>query len=152
VIYRIPKVLILSHMWWGRMHLLLGIHHTLVWNRVLQNSQGWLLQILLWSLLRGRRHWRTWCVHGIFHQFEVSNLGAMMSIMTMLTTKITREVHLEVFFLLFLPWNLFLFPPWGFWLPWFWLPQIGWFCWGLFPPGPGLLLFQFFPFFLALFD
>jgi hypothetical protein len=31
-IFQIPRVLILSHLWWGRMHLLLGVHHTLVWN------------------------------------------------------------------------------------------------------------------------
>jgi hypothetical protein len=76
------------------MHFLLGIHHTLVWNRVLQRSPGWLLQILLWGLLRGRRCWRTWCIHGIFHPFEADNLGTMVSIMTMLTTQGTREVRL----------------------------------------------------------
>jgi hypothetical protein len=97
VICWIPRVLILSHLWWDRMHLLLGIHHTLVWNRVLQHSQGWLLQILLWGLLRGTWHWRTWRIHGIFHLFEVNNLGAMVSIMTMLTAKDTREVHSNVF-------------------------------------------------------
>jgi hypothetical protein len=78
------------------MHLLLGIHHILVWNRVLQHHQGWLLQILLWGLLRGRRRRRTWHIHGIFHLFEANNLGAMVSIMTMITTKSTREVHPEV--------------------------------------------------------
>jgi hypothetical protein len=77
-------------------HLLLGIHHTLVWNRVLQHHRGWLLKILLWGLLRGRWRWRTWCIHGIFHPFEVDDLGAMVSIMTMLTKKGTREVLPEV--------------------------------------------------------
>jgi hypothetical protein len=24
---------------------------------------------------------------------------------------------------LFRPWRLLVFPPWGFWFPWFWLPQ-----------------------------
>jgi hypothetical protein len=88
-----PWVLILSHLWWGRMYLLLGIHHTLVWNRVLQHGRGWLLQILLWGLLRGRRRWRTWCVHGFFHPFKVRNLGEMVSIMSMLTAKSAREVR-----------------------------------------------------------
>jgi hypothetical protein len=96
VIRRIPKVLILSHLCGGRMNLLLDIHHTLVWNRVLQHICGWLLQILLWGLLRGTQRWRMWCVHGIFHPFEVSNLGVMGSILTMLTTKSTREVRMEV--------------------------------------------------------
>jgi hypothetical protein len=31
-----PWVLILPHLWWGRVYLMLGIYHTLVWNRVLQ--------------------------------------------------------------------------------------------------------------------
>ena len=31
---------ILSHLWWGRLHLLLGVHHTLVWNGVLQHGWG----------------------------------------------------------------------------------------------------------------
>jgi hypothetical protein len=35
-----PWVLILLHLWWSRVYLLLGIHHTLVWNRVLQYFQG----------------------------------------------------------------------------------------------------------------
>jgi hypothetical protein len=30
-------VLILPHLGWSRVYLMLGIHHTLVWNRVLQN-------------------------------------------------------------------------------------------------------------------
>jgi hypothetical protein len=31
---------------------MLGIHHTLVWNRFFQNDQRWLLQVMLWGLLR----------------------------------------------------------------------------------------------------
>jgi hypothetical protein len=98
VIHQISRVLMLSHLWWGRMHLLLGIHPTLVWNRDLQHSRGWLLQILLWDLLSGRWRWRTWRLHGIFHSFKVRNLGEMVSIMTMLTIKSTGEVCPEVVF------------------------------------------------------
>jgi hypothetical protein len=76
------------------MYLMLGIHHTLVWSRDFQHSRGWLLHILLWGLLRGRRHWRTLRVHGIFHQFEVRILGEMVSVMAILTTKKEREVCL----------------------------------------------------------
>jgi hypothetical protein len=54
------------------------------------------LQIFLWGLLRGKRRWRTWHVHGIFHPFEINDLGAMVSIMTMITAKSTREVLLEL--------------------------------------------------------
>jgi hypothetical protein len=47
--------------------------------------------------MRGRRRQRTWCVHGFFRLFEVGNLGEMVSIMSILTAKRIREVHLEVF-------------------------------------------------------
>jgi hypothetical protein len=40
VIHRCAMVLILSHMWQGRVHLLLGIHHTLVWNHVFVTPSG----------------------------------------------------------------------------------------------------------------
>jgi hypothetical protein len=94
----IPRVLILSHLWWGRVCFLLSIHCPLMWNRDFQHCRGWLLQILLWGLLRGRRHWWKWHIHGIFHPFEVSDLGIMVSIMTIFTTKGTREVRREVVF------------------------------------------------------
>jgi hypothetical protein len=77
-------------------YLLLGIHHTLVWNRILQNDLRWLLQVLLWGLPRGRRHWGTLCVHGFFHLLEVNNLGAMVCIMSILTTKSAREVSPKI--------------------------------------------------------
>jgi hypothetical protein len=92
VIHWIVKVLIFPHLWQGRMYHLLGIHHTLVWNRVLKNKQEWFLQILL----RGRQCWRMWCIHGVFHPFEVRNLGEIVSVMAMITTKSTREVISEV--------------------------------------------------------
>jgi hypothetical protein len=91
-----PRFLVLSHLWWGRVQLLLGIHHTLVWNRVLQLIWGWLLHILLWGLLRGKRCWGMRSVHKFFHPFKVGNLGAMVSIMAILTAKGTREVCPEV--------------------------------------------------------
>jgi hypothetical protein len=36
------------------------------------------------------------CVHGFFHSFDVVNLGEMVCIMSILTTKSTREFILEV--------------------------------------------------------
>jgi hypothetical protein len=65
---------------------MLCIHHTLVWNRVLQNDRGWWLKIILWGLLKGRRHWRALHVNGLFHPFEIENLGEMVCIMSILTT------------------------------------------------------------------
>jgi uncharacterized protein with PQ loop repeat len=58
---------------------------------VLKYGWGWLLQVLLWGLLRGKRCWRTWHVHGFFHPFEAYNLGEMVCIMSILTTKNARE-------------------------------------------------------------
>jgi hypothetical protein len=37
-----------------------------------------------------------WHIHGIFHPFEVSDLGEMVSIMNMLTAKGKKEVHPKV--------------------------------------------------------
>jgi hypothetical protein len=40
------------------------------------------------------------CIHGLFHPFEVRNLGTMVSIMSILTTETIREVRPEIFFVL----------------------------------------------------
>jgi hypothetical protein len=90
------KVLIMPHFWWGGDYLLLGIHHTLVWNRVLQNNHRWWLKLMLWGLLRGKRRWRVLGVHGFFHLFEIENLGEMVSIMSIFTTSSAREVSSKV--------------------------------------------------------
>jgi hypothetical protein len=74
---------------------MLGGHHTLLWNKFFQHGRGWLFQILLWGMLRGRRCWRTQCLHGVFHLFEIRNLGAMVTIMTILTTKSIREFYMK---------------------------------------------------------
>jgi hypothetical protein len=109
------------------------------------------MQILLWGLLGGRRHWRTWCIHGLFHLFKVGNLGEMMIIMSILTAKRAREVLPEV--VVDVPPLAFVFiAPLGVLVTLILVSPTCWFCWGLFPPGPRLLLFQFFPLFLALFD
>jgi hypothetical protein len=49
------------------------------------------LYVLLWFLLRGRQCWRMGKTATVFEPFEISDLGAMMSIMAELTTKGTRE-------------------------------------------------------------
>jgi hypothetical protein len=45
-----------------------------------------------------------------------SKFGEMVSIMSILTTKSTREVHPEIV-VVFFPWHLLLLSPWGFWFP-----------------------------------
>jgi hypothetical protein len=90
------------------MHLLLGVHHPLVWNGVLQHDWGWLLHILLWGLLRGRQCWGTWSISRFFHPFKVNDLREMVSIMAILTTKGTREVCPKI--VVILPLVCYYFP------------------------------------------
>jgi hypothetical protein len=78
------RVLILPHLGWIRVYLMLGIHHTLVWNSVLQHIRRWWFQIVMWGLLGGRRHWRALRVHGCFHSFEIGNLEVVVSIISIL--------------------------------------------------------------------
>jgi hypothetical protein len=92
-----------------------------------------------------------WHVHGIFHLFEVRNLGEMVSIMTMLTTKNAREVHPEVVVVV-PPLAFVVIVPLGVLVTLVLVAPNRLVLLGVIPPGPGLLLFWFFPFFLALFD
>ena len=48
------------------------------------------MHVLLWCLLRGEWCRRRGKVPRVFEPFEISNLGAMVSVMTELTTKSTR--------------------------------------------------------------
>jgi hypothetical protein len=70
------------------------------------------LKILFWGLLSGRRCWRTLCVHGFFHLFEIDNLGELFIIMSILTIKSIREVSSEVIVLL-LSWLIVIVSPLG---------------------------------------
>jgi hypothetical protein len=49
----IVRVVVLSYLRWGMLCILLGVYHTLMWNRILQYGGRGLLHILLWCLLRG---------------------------------------------------------------------------------------------------
>jgi hypothetical protein len=100
LICRSAWVMIWSCLWWGKVHLLLGVHHPLMWYGVLQHGRGWVMHISLWGLLGGRWGWQMWSITRFFHPFEVCDLGEMVSIMTILTTKGTREVFLDIFFVL----------------------------------------------------
>jgi hypothetical protein len=55
-----------------------------------QHDGRGLLHILLWCLLRGRLCRRRGKAPRVFQPFEISDLGAMVSVMTELTTKSTR--------------------------------------------------------------
>jgi len=71
--------------------VLLGVYHTFMWDRILQHGGRGLFHVLLWCLLRGRLHRRRGKASEIFQPFEMNNLGEMVSVMTELTTKGTRE-------------------------------------------------------------
>jgi hypothetical protein len=111
LICRSAWVVIWFCLWWGRMHLLLGVHHPLMWYWVLQHGRGWVLHIFLWGLLGGRRYWGTWSISRFFHPFKVHYLGEMVSIISILTAKGTREVCTNIFVVLPLEF-VFISPLW----------------------------------------
>jgi hypothetical protein len=76
--------------------VLLGVYHTLMWNRILHHGRRGLLHILVWGLLRGMRCWRMGKTTRVFQPFEISDLRAMMSVMVELTKKGTREVGFNI--------------------------------------------------------
>jgi hypothetical protein len=90
------RVGVLSPVRWGMLCVLLGVDHTLVWNRILQHDGRGLFHVLLWCLLRGRLCRRMRKTIRVFQSFEISYLGEMMSVMTKLTTKGTREVGFNI--------------------------------------------------------
>jgi hypothetical protein len=92
----IVGVEVLSHLRWGMLCVLLGVYHTLMWNRILQHGGRGLLHVLLWCLLRGRLCRRMGKTTRVFQPFEISDLGAMMSVMDELTTKGTREYGFNI--------------------------------------------------------
>jgi hypothetical protein len=92
----IVGVEVLSPLRWGMLCVLLGIYHTLMWNRILQHGERGLLHVLLWCLLRGRLCRRMGKTTRVFQPFEISDLGEMMSVMAELTTKGTREYGFNI--------------------------------------------------------
>jgi hypothetical protein len=89
-LYWIVGVVVLAHLGWGMLHVLLGVYDTLMWDRILQHDRRGLLRILLLCLLRGRLRGRRGKTSRVFQPFEISDLGAMVSVMTIHATKSTR--------------------------------------------------------------
>jgi hypothetical protein len=69
--------------------ILLGVDDALMWNRILQYC-GRLLRILLLCLLRGRLRRRRRNTPRVFQPLEISDLWAMVSVMTIHSAKRTR--------------------------------------------------------------
>jgi hypothetical protein len=86
----IVRVVVLSCLRWGMLCILLRVHYSLMWNRILQYGGRGLLHILLLCLLRGGLCRGRGKIPRIFQPFEISDLGAMVGVMTVHTTKGTR--------------------------------------------------------------
>jgi hypothetical protein len=86
----IVGVVVLAHLRWGMLHVLLGVYHTLMWDRILQHGGRGLLHVLLLCLLRGRLCRRRGKAPKVFQPFQISDLGEMLGVMTEHATKSTR--------------------------------------------------------------
>jgi hypothetical protein len=86
----IVGIMVLAHLRWGMLHVLLGVYNALMWDRILQHGGRGLLRILLLCLLRGRLRGRRGEASRVFQPFEISDLGAMVSVVTKHATKSTR--------------------------------------------------------------
>ena len=82
--------MVLSCLRWGTLCILLCVYHALVWNRILQYGGRGLLHILLLCLLRGRLRRGRGNTPRVFQPFEISDLWAMVSVMTIYATKSRR--------------------------------------------------------------
>jgi hypothetical protein len=119
---------VLSPLRWGVLCVILGVYHTLMWNRILQHGGRGLLHILLWFLLRGRLCKRMGKTTRVFQPFEISDLGAMMSVMD-LTTKGTREDGFNIIS----PLEFVIIAPLGVLVPLVLVAPSGLVLWGLIP-------------------
>jgi hypothetical protein len=144
----IVGVEVLSHLRWGILCVLLGVYHTLMWNRILHHGGRGLLHVLLWCLLRGRLCWRMGKTTRVFQPFEINDLGAMVSLMTKLTTKGTWEDGFNIIS----PLVFVIIAPLWVWVPLVLISPSGLVLWGLIPALTWVVLFLFRHFSLALFD
>jgi hypothetical protein len=111
------------------LHVLLGVYHTLMWDRILQHNGRGLLRVLLWCLLRGRLCRRRGKAPRVFQPFEINDLGAMVSVMTELTAKGTREYGFNIIF----PLAFVVVSPLGILVPLVLIAPSGLVLWGLIP-------------------
>jgi hypothetical protein len=112
--------------------VLLGVYHTLMWNRIFHHGGRGLSHVSLWCLLRGRRCGRMGKTTRVFQPFEISDLGAMMSVMAEITTKGTREDGFNIIFIS--PLAFIIIAPLGVLVPLVLVAPSGLMLWGLIPP------------------
>jgi hypothetical protein len=118
------------------LRILLGVDHTLMWNRILQHDGGRLLRILLLCLLRGRLRRRRGNTPRVFQPLEISDLGAMVGVMTIHSTKSTRVNGFNrILSLAFV-----VIAPVGVLAPLVWVAPSGLLLWGLVPALIGVVV------------
>jgi hypothetical protein len=126
------------------LRVLLGVYHTLMWDRILQYDGRGLLRVLLLCLLRGRLRWGWGKASTVFQPFEISDLGEMVSVVTEHATKSTRVDGFNTI----PPLAFVVIAPLGVLVPLVLVAPSGLMLWGLVPaltrvvviPGPSFLL------------
>jgi hypothetical protein len=127
--HRIVGIMVLAHLRWGMLCIRLGVDHTLMWDRILQHGGRRLLRILLLCLLRGRLRGRRGNTPRVFQPLEISDLWAMVSVMTIYATKSTRVDGFNSV----PPLAFVVIAPLGVLVPLVRVAPSGWMLWGLIP-------------------
>jgi hypothetical protein len=89
-----------------------------------------------------------WSIHRVFHPFKVSDLGEMMSIMTKLTAKGTREVGSKV--IIIFPLAFFIIAPMRVLVPWILVSPSELVLLRMFPSLPWIIILPFFSFLFGI--
>jgi hypothetical protein len=126
---RIVGIVVLAHLRWGMLRVLLGVYDTLMWDMVLQHGKRRLLRILLLCLLRSGLRRRRGNTPRVFQSLEISDLWAMVSVMTIYTTKSTRVDGFNSIS----PLAFVVIAPLGVLVPLVRVAPSGWVLWGLIP-------------------
>jgi hypothetical protein len=129
------------------LHILLGVDDTLMWDRILQHGGRRLLRILLLCLLRGRLRGGGGKAPRVFQPLEISDLWAMVSVMTIYATKRTR---VDIFNSI-PPLAFVVIAPLGVLVPLVRVAPSGWMLWGLIPTLTGIVVIFPVPSFLPVF-
>jgi hypothetical protein len=90
-----------------------------------------------------------WIVHGFFHPFEVNNLGTMVGVMSILTTKTVREVCPNIVVVL-LPLAFFFIVPLGVLVALILVAPCGLVLLGVIPSWSRVIIVSVFPFILGI--
>ena len=133
---RVIGIVVLAHLRWGMMHVLLGVDHPLMWDRILHHGGRGLLRILLLCRLRGRLCRSRWNTPRVFQPLEINDLWAMVSVMTKITTKGTREDGFNII----LPLEFVVIAPLGVLVPLVRVAPSGLLLWGLIPTLIGVVV------------